>query len=110
LAIRRKLLILRLAALFALEKTGRESEQALPVLLEAFRDSKLLGTTNRIVFKPSSAIELFSASFGHYGPRAKAVFPGLLELLPKVKDHEIWFVQKALKAIDAQAAAEAGVQ
>ena len=101
---------LRLAALFALEKTDRDSEQALPVLLEAFRDSKLLGTTSRIVFTTSNAVELFSASFEHYGPRAKAAFPGLLELLPKVKDSEIWFVQKALKAIDAQAAAEAGIQ
>jgi len=100
----------RLAALFALERTHGMLEQALPVLLEAFRDSKLLGMTNRIVFKPSSAVELFSSSFEHYGPRARAAFPGLLEILPKVKDNEIWFVQKALKAIDAQAAAEAGIK
>ena len=40
----------------------------------------------------------------------KAAFPGLLELLPNLKEPEASLVKKTLKAIDAQAAAEAGIQ
>ena len=66
-------------------------------------------TTGRTVFSRTNALRQFSVLFEQYGPRAKAALPGLMQLIANKKEQEVWFVKTALKAIDAQAAAEAGI-
>jgi HEAT repeat protein len=97
--LKRKDEVLTGAASDALVKIQADPDAAIPVLLDCMVDRDGHGQ--------SDVVE----ALGEYGPKAKAAVPTLIKLLSDRSSKEIMeAVPKALKKIDPEAAAKAGVK
>jgi hypothetical protein len=89
----------RFGAIYALGEIHAEPERVLPVLINALHD-------------PASGVQHGAVwALQYFGPDAKVAVPALAELLNAPYDYESRFAAtNALKAIDPEAAAKAGVK
>jgi HEAT repeat protein len=89
----------RYAAISALGKIGTEPDRVVPVLIDATHDRSPTVRTSAV------------GALGLFGPNAKLAVPALVEFLSNAQTSmERWYAEKALRQIDPEAAAKAGVK
>jgi HEAT repeat protein len=90
--------VMRRTSVLALGYIHAEPDQVVPVLIESLHD-------------PDLSVQLSAlASLGDFGPEAKLAVPVLVELLNATDEYVRGDVTNALKAIDPEAAAKAGIK
>jgi HEAT repeat protein len=93
-------LYLRVEAALALWRIDRQTEEAVPVLIDVLRDSR-----SHPPIKQNAVLAL-----GEMGPAAKAAIPALKEILYDADAHARRSAAEVLKKIDPEAAKRASGQ